>query len=110
MPKLIVTNGESAAERLRAAGIKGHILPWQDMLHDGPVPPGTDLEEVSDVRADFLSEALGLPFDEVRADFGSSVTAPSPRVSPIATPRWRCMSPMRTWSCGLSTTCLTSSS
>ncbi|MFG1267510.1 DUF1835 domain-containing protein [Xanthobacter sp. DSM 14520] len=69
MPKLIVTNGESAAERLRAAGIKGHILPWQDMLHDGPVPPGTDLEEVSDVRADFLSQALGLPFDEVRADF-----------------------------------------
>ena len=69
MPKLIVTNGESAAERLRAAGIRGHILPWQDMLHDGPVPPGTDLEEVSDVRADFLSQALGLPFDEVRADF-----------------------------------------
>ncbi|MFG1376053.1 hypothetical protein [Xanthobacter autotrophicus] len=69
MPKLIVTNGDSAAEQLRAAGIKGHILPWQDMLHDGPVPPGTDLEEVSDVRADFLSQALGLPFDEVRADF-----------------------------------------
>lgn len=69
MPKLIVTNGDSAVDRLRAAGLAGHLLPWQDMLHDGPVPAGTVLEEVSDVRADFLSEALGLPFDEVRADF-----------------------------------------
>lgn len=69
MAKLIVTNGDSAVDRLRAAGIAGHLLPWQDMLHDGPVPASTVLEEVSDVRADFLSEALGLPFDEVRADF-----------------------------------------
>ncbi|MFG1344469.1 hypothetical protein V5F59_06230 [Xanthobacter autotrophicus DSM 431] len=69
MAKLIVTNGDSAVDRLRAAGIAGHLLPWQDMLHDGPVPAGPVLEEVSDVRADFLSEALGLPFDEVRADF-----------------------------------------
>lgn len=69
MPKLIVTNGDAAAERLRAAGIKGHILAWQDMLHDGPVPSGPVLDVVSDVRADFLSDALGLPFDEVRADF-----------------------------------------
>ncbi|MFG1212668.1 DUF1835 domain-containing protein [Xanthobacter flavus] len=69
MPKLIVTNGDSAAERLREAGIKGHIIPWRDMLHDGPVPAATLLDDVSDVRADFLSSALGLPFDEVRADF-----------------------------------------
>ena len=41
MPKLIVTNGDSAAERLREAGIKGHIIPWRDMLHDGPVPAAT---------------------------------------------------------------------
>ncbi|MFS8038362.1 hypothetical protein ACI7BZ_15655 [Xanthobacter sp. AM11] len=69
MPKLILTNGETAVERLRAAGIAGHLLPWQDMLHDGPVPAGSVLEDVSDVRADFLSQALGLPFDAVRADF-----------------------------------------
>lgn len=69
MPKLIVTNGDSAAERLRAAGIAGHIVPWQDMLHDGPVPAAPLLDDVSDVRADFLSGALGLPFDSVRADF-----------------------------------------
>lgn len=69
MPKLIVTNGDGAAGRLRAAGIAGHLLPWQDMLHDGPVPASTLLDEVSDARAEFLAEALGRPFGDVRADF-----------------------------------------
>ncbi|MFG1479053.1 hypothetical protein V5F53_10350 [Xanthobacter sp. V4C-4] len=69
MPKLIVTNGDSAVERLRAAHIAGHLLPWQDMLHDGPVPGGAVLDDVSDARASFLSSALGLPLDSVRADF-----------------------------------------
>ncbi len=69
MPKLIVTNGDAAVERLKGADISGRILPWQDMLHDGPVPAGTGLDEVSDIRAAFLSEALGLPLDEVRTNF-----------------------------------------
>lgn len=69
MAKLIITNGDGAVERLRAAGIKGHLLPWKDMLHDGPVPAAPDLAEVSDARAEFLAESLGLPFDEVRTDF-----------------------------------------
>ncbi len=69
MPKLIVTNGDAATDRLKAAGIAGHLLPWQDMLHDGPVPASTLLDEVSDARAEFLAEALGRPFDDVRADF-----------------------------------------
>ncbi|MFG1433070.1 hypothetical protein V5F44_18330 [Xanthobacter sp. V2C-8] len=69
MPKLIVTNGDAAVERLKAAHVAGHLLPWQDMLHDGPVPGGDILDDVSDARADFLSTALGLPLDSVRADF-----------------------------------------
>lgn len=69
MPKLIVTNGDGAVDRIRAAQISGHLLPWQDMLHDGPVPAGDLLDDVSDARASFLSQALGLPLDAVRADF-----------------------------------------
>ncbi len=69
MPKLIITNGDVAVERLRDANLAGQILPWQDMLHDGPVPASDTLDEVSDVRAEFLSEALGLPQDEVRINF-----------------------------------------
>jgi hypothetical protein len=35
---LHVTNGDSAVARLRAAGIQGDVLAWQDALHEGPVP------------------------------------------------------------------------
>ncbi|MGI9511113.1 MAG: hypothetical protein ACR2QJ_17380 [Geminicoccaceae bacterium] len=37
MSDLVITNGDSAADRLRAAGCKAGILPWRDVLHDGPV-------------------------------------------------------------------------
>ena len=35
---LHVTNGESAGNTLRQTGLGGAVLPWQDVLHDGPVP------------------------------------------------------------------------
>lgn len=69
MAKLIITNGDAAVLRLKAAGIEGQLLPWQDMLHDGPVPAVARLADVSDVRARFLSTALGQPVDALRADF-----------------------------------------
>ncbi|GGF83115.1 hypothetical protein GCM10007301_49050 [Azorhizobium oxalatiphilum] len=69
MARLIITNGDSAVERLKAGGIAGHLLPWRDMLHDGPVPDSPSLAQVADTRAEFLSDALGLEFDSVRADF-----------------------------------------
>jgi hypothetical protein len=59
--RLIVTNGDSAVARMHEAGIAGDILPWRDMLHDGPVPGGLALEDLSKVRAQYLSEYLGLP-------------------------------------------------
>lgn len=69
MPKLIITNGDGAVERLRAASVEGHLLPWRDVLHDGPVPGGGNLDLVSDARAQFLSETLGADLAGVRADF-----------------------------------------
>lgn len=52
---LIITNGDSAVEAIRSAGITGTILPWRDVLHDGPLPSGLRLEALSDVRAVFLA-------------------------------------------------------
>lgn len=69
MARLIVTNGDSAAANIRASGLKGRVLEWRDMLHDGPVPASDSLEVVSDARADYLAQAFGLDFGEVRADF-----------------------------------------
>jgi DNA-binding transcriptional MerR regulator len=52
---LHVTNGESAGNTLRQTGVGGAVLPWQDVLHEGPVPSGPR-REVLDARAAFLSE------------------------------------------------------
>ncbi|MBD0319769.1 MAG: DUF1835 domain-containing protein [Gemmatimonadetes bacterium] len=51
---LHVTNGDHAADQIRAAGVEGEILPWRDVLHEGPVPAGLPLRELSAVRAAFL--------------------------------------------------------
>src|SRR6478735_1206818 len=52
---LHVTNGESAGNTLRQTGLGGAVLPWQDVLHDGPVP-NIGRAELLQVRAKFLSE------------------------------------------------------
>src|SRR5881398_1516240 len=51
---LHVTNGESAGNTLRQTSLGGAVLPWQDVLHEGPVPAGSRAELLR-VRAGFLS-------------------------------------------------------
>ncbi len=69
MTELIITNGDAAASVLTAAGVTARIVPWRDVLHEGPLIPAPDLESLSDVRAGFLSERFDIPFAEARADF-----------------------------------------
>jgi hypothetical protein len=52
---LHVTNGDSAAGRLRAAGASGDILPWRDALHEGPVPQDLDPAQLCAERARFIA-------------------------------------------------------
>lgn len=66
---LIITNGDSAAERMREARINDEILCWRDILHEGPVPKNDTLEELSEIRVDFLiHQGWGDP-DEIRQSF-----------------------------------------
>jgi DNA-binding transcriptional MerR regulator len=51
---LHVTNGESAANTLRQTALGGAVLPWQDVLPEGPVPT-LPARELRRVRARFLS-------------------------------------------------------
>ncbi|ANM30105.1 hypothetical protein ABI59_11760 [Acidobacteria bacterium Mor1] len=55
---LHVTNGDAAADGIRrglqGAGIEGEVLPWRDVLHDGPVPPEPP-EALAVHRARFLA-------------------------------------------------------
>ena len=65
-----ITNGDSVAITLRASGVPGEVLPWRDILHEGPVPAGQSLTELSEVRARFIAEqGLGGAYDDVLADF-----------------------------------------
>ncbi len=53
---LHITNGDCAAEAIKKAGIKGEILPWRDLLHEGPVPSGKTISQMSRIRARFIME------------------------------------------------------
>ena len=55
-PMLHLTNGEAACEQLRRADIVGQYLSWDDVLHQGPVPSGLSLGELSRVRARFVAD------------------------------------------------------
>ena len=53
---LNVTNGDSAVEIMKKAGIPGEFLPWRDVLYEGQVPGNLSLEELSKIRAKFISD------------------------------------------------------
>lgn len=66
---LHVTNGDSVLYTWKKAGLLGTHLAWRDMLHEGPVPPGLTLEEMSRVRADYLAKrGYGNPI-KIHRDF-----------------------------------------
>lgn len=66
---LNITNGDSAVEIMKQAGIAGVFLPWRDVLHDGPVPQMLSLEELSEVRAQFIIDrGWGAP-EDIRQGF-----------------------------------------
>ncbi len=66
---LHVTNGDSAASLLERSRIPGRVLPWRDVLHEGPVPAGLSLTELSDVRARFIAERGWAGGEDVRKEF-----------------------------------------
>jgi len=68
MTDLIITNGDSAADLLQLAGREGVILPWRDVLHEGPIVVG-DLATCSAVRVAYLTQRFWLPEDDIVATF-----------------------------------------
>jgi hypothetical protein len=53
---LHVTNGDCAEALLRETGLAREILPWRDVLHEGPVP-AVGAGELRRIRAAFLADA-----------------------------------------------------
>ena len=56
---LHLTNGDAAVPALRAAGVDDEILPWREVLYDGPVPGALGADELRAVRARFLGDHDG---------------------------------------------------
>jgi hypothetical protein len=54
---LHLTNGSAIIGRIRDAGVQGAIVPWDDVLHEGPVPAGLGPAALRERRADFLASA-----------------------------------------------------
>jgi Domain of unknown function (DUF1835) len=52
---LHITNGDATVPGLRGTGLAGPIMPWRDVLHEGPVPDVAD-DELRRVRAAFLDD------------------------------------------------------
>jgi hypothetical protein len=67
--RLNITNGDGAAGTLSEAGVEGKILPWRDVLHEGPVDSSLPLEELSSQRARFIAERQWDDFSHVSGDF-----------------------------------------
>jgi len=68
---LYITNGDTAADVMRQAGFAGEILPWRDVLHEGPVSAQLELAELSILRARFLADKGWGERAAVAADFAA---------------------------------------
>jgi hypothetical protein len=53
---LHITNGDCAVAVISQV-VQGTVLPWRDVLHEGPVRAGLPLEALSRERARFIAEA-----------------------------------------------------
>jgi Domain of unknown function (DUF1835) len=53
---LVITNGDVAGELLRHTIPGAEVLPWRDVLHEGPVPLTPTLTELTEIRADYLAK------------------------------------------------------
>lgn len=67
--RLNITNGDSAAGTLAEAGIEGKIIPWRDVLHEGPVDASLPLDELSKQRARFIAGQGGYELARISRDF-----------------------------------------
>lgn len=68
MNRLIITNGDSAADLLKEAGIGDTVLPWRDILHEGPVPDADD-DLFGVIRAKFLADGHFNNEADIQRDF-----------------------------------------
>lgn len=65
---LHLTNGDSAAQSMREAGLPGEVLAWPDSLYEGPTP-AEHWHVWRETRARYLSDAGYCSFENAIRDF-----------------------------------------
>jgi hypothetical protein len=65
---LHITNGENAAAVIRAA-VPGEVVPWNDVLHEGPVPADVSFNQLRAIRARFIADCGWQPFEAALRQF-----------------------------------------
>lgn len=66
---LHISNGDSVLFLWKKCGLLGTHVAWRDILHEGPVPSGLTLTEMSRVRSEYLTQRrYGNPI-KIRHDF-----------------------------------------
>jgi hypothetical protein len=61
---LHLTNGSAIIENIRGIMPRGRIVPWNDVLHEGPVPVGLGPAALREQRADFIAGCGWLSFED----------------------------------------------
>jgi hypothetical protein len=69
MSELIITNGDGAADLLVAAGRSGRIMPWRDVLHEGPIL--AEFGACTRARVAYLAARFGLEPADIAAEFAA---------------------------------------
>ena len=70
MTKILnIVNGDIVLNNMQKANIVGSFLPWGDFLHDGAVLEELSLEELSKIRAEFISQKGLGEFDKIYQEF-----------------------------------------
>jgi hypothetical protein len=66
---LIVTNGDVAGSTLATLRPEATVLPWRDILHEGPVPESEDAADLRRRRASYLASTFRRSEPELLAEF-----------------------------------------
>jgi hypothetical protein len=67
--KLIYTNGDSASSKIEELKLADKVVPWRDILHEGPVEGHMPLAKRSETRAKFIQDFDGGDPSEILKGF-----------------------------------------
>lgn len=66
---LNIVNGDVTVEIIKKAHINGDFLPWRDFLHEGPVPRTQSINQLSEIRANFIYQQGFGSLKEIEKEF-----------------------------------------